>query len=201
MTNNQHPAAFFNRAADNNKQAILEQLKPRLQDARRLLEIGSGTGQHAAYFAKALPHLHWQCSDQQANLAAIGYWQKQMQLPEQAEPLNYQVGKNQWPFACDTVYTANTAHIMPQELVQLMYLDIGKHLPPKGKLFHYGPFRLAGEYTSDSNREFDLMLKEQGYGGLRDIEQLEAWAGLNKLKLKERIAMPANNLLLVWQKA
>ncbi|MPW31743.1 DUF938 domain-containing protein [Agarivorans sp. B2Z047] len=201
MTSNQHPAAFFNRAADNNKQAILEQLTPRLTSSWCLLEIGSGTGQHAAFFAKALPQLRWQTSDQQTNDAAIQYWQEYMLLSEQPPPLSYQVGKDVWPCDCDAVYTANTAHIMPKELVELMYSNIGDNLPPKGQLFHYGPFKQAGQYSSESNREFDLMLQAQGYGGLRDIEQLQAWAAKHDLHLKETIAMPANNLLLVWQKA
>ncbi|MDO6687105.1 MULTISPECIES: DUF938 domain-containing protein [unclassified Agarivorans] len=200
MKTNRHPAEFFNQAAENNKQAILSQLAPRLVRSQRVLEIGTGTGQHAAYFAKACPHLHWQCSDQQANLAAIEYWHSYFELNRQTQPLNYQIGQDCWPCECDAVYTANTAHIMSPTIVQQMYSAIGKGLPVNGYFFHYGPFKQAGAYSSQSNQAFDQMLQQRGYGGLRDIEELISWGALGRLELCEQIDMPANNLLLVWQK-
>ncbi|MGY5452990.1 DUF938 domain-containing protein [Agarivorans sp. MS3-6] len=195
-----HPAEYFNRAADNNKHAILGQIQARLSQHNTVLEIGSGTGQHAAFFAKACPQTRWQCSDQQANISAISYWQQFFALSPQPRPLNYQIGRDSWPCPCDAVYTANTAHIMSEAIAEKMYLAIGEHLKPSGAFYHYGPFKLAGKYSSDSNRDFDLMLRQQGYGGLRDIEQLKQWGLSVKLQLTEQINMPANNLLLIWQK-
>ncbi|WP_432468079.1 DUF938 domain-containing protein [Agarivorans sp. Z349TD_8] len=200
MNRKQHPATFFSQAAENNKQAILAQLLPWLKHHHSILEIGSGTGQHAAHFAAACPHLIWQCSDLQPNLAAINYWRQHMQLTQQPKPLSYQVGEDSWPCDVDAVYTANTAHIMTERVVKTMYLAIGQYLPEQGHFFHYGPFKQAAEYSSESNRAFDRQLLQAGYGGLRDLEQLQQWASTVAMTLRQKIEMPSHNLLLIWQK-
>ncbi|TAA48300.1 DUF938 domain-containing protein [Corallincola spongiicola] len=189
----------FSQSCENNKQPILDQLKPRLVNQRHLLEIGSGTGQHAQFFAKHLPHLCWQTSDRPDNHPSIDAWIAELNLTNLRSPLSFTIGEDNWPNQpIDTVFTANTAHIMQSEEVQIMMALVAEHLPLQGLFLQYGPFNIDGTYTSDSNHEFDQFLQQEGCGGIRDIAELERWA--KGLMLVEQIAMPANNLLLVWRK-
>ncbi len=183
---------------EKNKQPILDQLKVHFKTSRRVLEIGSGTGQHAVFFAKNLPHLVWHTSDVPENHASINAWISESQLENVVPPLEFTIGRNPWPaIQADAVFTANTAHIMqPTEVQQMMEL-VAANLPENGIFCQYGAMKVDGEFTSESNRDFDQSLKSKGFGGIRSIEELISWG--QGLQLVEKISMPTNNFLLVWK--
>jgi cyclopropane fatty-acyl-phospholipid synthase-like methyltransferase len=190
----------FSQACENNKQPILAELTTRLARVTRVLEIGSGTGQHAVYFAPRLPHLVWQASDLEVNHAGISMWLDDVKAPNLISPISFKIGEDPWPKQnFDGVFSANTAHIMQPSETETMMGLIAQQLPAKGVFCQYGPFKVDGQYTSESNAHFDQHLLSQGCGGMRDIRQLQTWA--TPMVLVERIDMPANNMLLVWQKA
>lgn len=189
----------FSQSCENNKRPILEQLRPRLRNQRHLLEIGSGTGQHAVFFAEQLPHLCWQTSDMSENHPSIRAWLADSAATNLQPPFDFTIGKSPWPaLNIDTVFSANTAHIMQPDEVQLMMAMVANGLPKQGLFCQYGPFTINGEFTSESNLEFDLFLKQENCGGIRDIAELTVWA--DGLTLEETISMPANNFLLIWRK-
>ncbi len=195
----------FSQACENNKDPILKVLKARFSDKQHVLEIGSGTGQHSVYFAAALTHLTWQTSDVSDNHPSVLAYGHEANLANWRKPLPFYIGKDAWPATdkpYDAIFSANTAHIMQPEEVQDMFSLIIEHLPRGGVFCEYGPFKFEGQFTSESNQAFDERLREQGYGGYRDIEELQAWAKTahGELGLEEIIPMPANNHLLVWQK-
>jgi len=166
----------------------------KLSSRRELvLEIGSGTGQHAAYFARELPHLVWQTSDVAENLPGIREW------VSDPPPIELEVGK-EWPKVdADAVFSANTCHIMSWQQVQRMIEGIGK-IETLQTFCLYGPFNYGGKHTSDSNARFDAMLRARDpASGLRDFEKINALAEKAGLRLEEDNAMPANNRLLVWK--
>lgn len=184
----------FSEASERNRAPILAILKRVFADRKRVLEIGSGTGQHAAYFAPELPHLVWQASDVAENLPGIREW---IATPC---PLELNVDK-EWPaLEADAVFSANTCHIMSWPQVERMFEGIGKIAALK-TLCLYGPFNYGGQYTSESNARFDAMLRRNDpASGLRDIEAINRLASGARLTLAEDNAMPANNRLLVWRK-
>lgn len=189
----------FCQASENNKGPILEQLKKHFSRCHTVLEIGSGTGQHAAYFSQHLPHLQWHTSDMPDNHPGITAWLEEAGVSNGIPPVAFTIGQDDWPLAtADAVFTANTAHIMQADVTQLMMEMVSEHLPSHGVFCQYGPFTVNGEYTSDGNRSFDRHLIMEGCGGMRDIQELVQWAG--SLTLVHRVAMPANNFLLVWRK-
>lgn len=189
----------FSQACENNKQPILDVLSRILVNRKCLLEIGSGTGQHAAYFAPRLPFLNWHTSDMPNNHLGIEAWLDDMQVSNLHRPIEFTIGINNWPErSFDAVYTANTTHIMQPSEAQLMMQLIADNLPFGGLFCQYGPFNFQGQYTSESNQAFDLHLKEQGCGGIRDIDELQRWA--KPLVLIETVPMPANNFVLIWRK-
>ncbi len=189
----------FSQPCENNKQPILTELKRELAEARKVLEIGSGTGQHAAWFANALPQLVWQPTDVQENHSSINAWVAEANCSNVLPPKPFFIGVDQWSFDnIDAVFTANTAHIMQVEETLLMMREVSGNLPQGGVFCQYGPFKIDGNCTSESNLAFDISLRQQGYGGIRDIEELALHA--EQLTLTRRIAMPANNFLLVWRK-
>lgn len=190
----------FSQACENNKQPILEVLNRVLVNKKNVLEIGSGTGQHAVHFATGLSHLDWHTSDMPDKHLGIAAWLKDAVVHNLHQPLSFTIGATStWPIAnIDAVYTANTTHIMQPSEAQLMMQLVAKNLPDGGLFCQYGPYNFQGQYTSDSNKAFDLHLSEQGCGGIRDIDELTLWA--EPLVLIETIAMPANNFMLVWQK-
>ncbi|WP_102798293.1 DUF938 domain-containing protein [Bowmanella denitrificans] len=191
----------FSQACENNKQPILQFLRVRFSNVRHVLEIGSGTGQHAVYFAPSLSPIVWQCSDMPHNHAGINAWIDEFPCDNLRRPLNFTVGEDDWPDTqADAVFTANTTHIMQPQQARLMMEMVAEHLPCGGVFCQYGPFNIDGQYTSDSNEQFDLHLKAQGYGGIRDINELQDWLAGTSLSLGQRVQMPANNQLLVWQK-
>ena len=193
----------FSPASERNGPPILAVLKDAFADCRRVLEIGSGTGQHAVYFGARLPHLVWQTSDLPDNHPSILAWQSEAALPNVLPPLALDVRQPwmQWPQApFDAVFSANTLLILPWPAVESMFAGIGHMLQDGGMLCIYGPFNVGGAYTSDSNARFDAALRAQSAQmGIRDIEQVLQLAQQQGLELLDDHAMPANNRLLVWR--
>lgn len=192
----------FSQACLNNRDPILQVLRRVFAQQHQVLEIGSGTGQHAVYFAEHLPHLHWQTSDLVENHEAILAWLDDYAGDNIAPPLELDVTQQDWPVSeFDAVFSANTAHIMPWEAVEQMFAGIPSVLQSGGILALYGPFNYNGTYTSESNRRFDGWLKAQApHRAIRDFELINALAQRADLTLLEDNAMPANNRLLVWRR-
>ncbi len=188
-------------SCDENREPILTVIQPLFQNARHLLEIGSGTGQHAVFFAAAMPHLIWQTSDVADNLPGIRCWLAEANLPNLPPPLTLDVNDN-WPDgAFDAVFSANTAHIMSAADVVVTFRGIGKVLAPGGCFALYGPFNDGGRFTSESNRQFDAHLKARDPRmGLRDLDDLREIAARHGLMLADNHAMPVNNRALVWRR-
>jgi hypothetical protein len=167
-----------------------------------VLEVGSGTGQHAVHFARHLPHLSWLCTDRVENHPGIKGWLDEAGLPNVSGPLQLDVSESVWPVDnANYAFSANTAHIMSWPEVELMFAGVAAVLPPGGLFCLYGPFNRAGEFTSESNRAFDRMLRERDPAmGIRDDRALIALGQRHDLVLTAESAMPANNRLLVWKK-
>lgn len=194
----------FSQACENNKRPILGVLRHAFSQTQRVLEIGSGTGQHGVFFAQGLPHVQWHCSDQLDYHSGINSWIQEADLTNIVPPTAFKVGEDEYPGVkedrvFDGVFTANTAHIMQKHEVILLMELVEKHLPKDGVFCQYGPFTMEGEFSSQSNLEFHHNLLARGYGGYRDLAELQQWAPA--LRLKKCHSMPANNLLLEWVKA
>ena len=192
----------FSAACERNKDPILEVLRVRFAGRTQVLEIGSGTGQHAVYFAQELAHLTWHPTEQLAYLADLTERVKLEGPHNLRVPMLLDVRQAVWPVhGVDAMFTANTLHIMSWPEVMALFNGIGTVLVPGGVLCIYGPFRYAGRYTSDSNREFDQMLQERDpQSGLRDIEAVRPLADQYGLHLVADLDLPANNRLLVFIK-
>jgi cyclopropane fatty-acyl-phospholipid synthase-like methyltransferase len=192
----------FAESSEQNKQPIHAVLQLEFANATSVLEIGSGTGQHAVYFAEKFPHLHWHCSDLAQNLPGIQLWLKESPCANLHGPHELDVMQAQWPaHPFDGVFTANTAHIMHWPMVVQMFAGIGRVLAVGGKSCVYGPFNYQGRYTSDSNARFDQWLKQRDpASGIRDIDDLQKLAHQSGLTLIQDYEMPVNNRLLVWRK-
>jgi cyclopropane fatty-acyl-phospholipid synthase-like methyltransferase len=194
----------YSESCDQNRDPILAVLKPRLADAVALLEIGSGTGQHAVYFGAALPHLTWQTSDLAEYHPGIHAWLDEAALSNVQPPLALDVSEpGAWPReAYDAVFTANTVHIMGEPEVAALFGGVGRLLSGGGLFFIYGPFNYGGRYTSESNARFDQWLKDRDpRSGIKDLDWLKSLADAADLVLEEDLEMPANNRTLVWRKA
>ena len=189
-------------AARRNREAILAVLAHELAKSSAVLEIGSGTGQHAVYFAERLPYLEWQTSDRAENIAGIAQWIDDTHLPNVPPPAVLDVLTDAPPAKrFDAVFSANTAHIMSMKAVERMFCVVGQVLKTGGSFCLYGPFNLDGRYTSESNAHFDQSLKRQDPEmGLRDLAVLDRLASTNGLQSVRRYAMPANNMIAVWKK-
>ncbi len=189
-------------ASERNKEPILSVLRERFAGILSVLEIGSGTGQHAVYFARHLTHLTWHPTEQLTYVHDLGMRVHQEGGPNLRPPTVLDVRQSIWPVqSVDGVFTANTLHIMSWQEVIAMYRGIGEVLAPRGLLCVYGPFRYDGEYTSESNRAFDQMLKERDpLSGLRDVRAIKELAGSYGLELTEDHDLPAFNRLLVFVK-
>ena len=193
----------FADSTERNRDPILAVLRRWVTAPNRILEIGSGTGQHAVYFAGALPDVLWQASDRAENLPGIGQWIEEAALPNLVEAIALDVSRGRWPRAAfDAVFSANTAHIMSWQEVESMIAGAASALRPGGLFFLYGPFNYGGRFTSESNARFDAGLRVQAaHMGIRDFEAVDACAGANGFVLVEDNAMPANNRLLVWRRS
>lgn len=189
-------------SCDENRQPIFNVIAPLLRDCQKLFEIGSGTGQHAVYFAAELPHLLWQTSDRLENHPGIQAWLDDARLRNVLPPVELDTVESAWPATTyDAVFSANTAHIMHWPAVEAMFAGVGCLLEPGGRFFLYGPFNYHGGYTSDSNARFDEWLKERDPGsGIRDAEALDALARVAGMQLVRDYEMPVNNRILYWQK-
>jgi len=189
-------------SCDQNREPILDVLRPLFSTCSAVLEIGSGTGQHAVYFAARLPHLYWIPSDREENLPGIALWREEADLPNVQEPLELDVTQKNWPQVdVQAVFSANTTHIMSWQQVQDLFRGVGETLPEGGLFLLYGPFNYDGDYTSDSNRRFDAWLKARDpLSGVRDFEALDQLAIQAGMQLQDDIAMPANNRILCWRK-
>lgn len=194
----------FSEACERNKEPIATELVRIFAQSQRILEIGSGTGQHAAYFALKLPHARWLPSDLAQHHEGICGWIKGCKLDNIDQPLALDVTQA-WPAAqslqADALFSANTLHIMSWQAVEAFFQGTGQILAVQAKLVVYGPFKLKGEFTSESNAKFEAWLKERDPdSGVRDFEAVDALARAQGFVLQERLEMPANNFLLHWQK-
>ena len=190
----------YSPASERNREPILAVLREHFADRQQVLEIGSGTGQHAVHFAAGLPHLTWQTSDRAENLDGIRAWLDEAGLPNTPAPLQLDVTQERWPAQqYDAVYSANTLHIMSWAEVERLFARLPEVLAANAKLAIYGPFNYGGRFTSDSNVAFDASLRAQvPHRGIRDFEAVDALARAIGLSLLEDRAMPANNRCLVW---
>jgi SAM-dependent methyltransferase len=192
----------FSDACERNREPILSVLRRVFGDRTAVLEIGSGTGQHAAYFAPALPHLAWQPSDVAENLPGIRLWREEAQTPRLAQPIELDVDRPFPDLEADAVFSANTCHIISWPQVERMFAAVAALLPKGGVFALYGPFNYGGKHTSPSNAEFDAWLRGRDpASGLRDFEAIDVLAKRHRLVLEEDNAMPANNRLLVFRKS
>jgi len=192
----------FSQACENNKDPILSVLKRVFDGPCEILGIGSGTGQHAVYFAEYLPHVMWQPSDLAIYLPGIGSWLEEARLENIKPPMFLDINQKPWPVSeIDAVFTANTLHIMSWDSVQVFIESLGKLMSPGAIFCCYGPFNVGGTYTSESNALFDVWLKKQNpLSAIRDLEAVISLASDAGIKLNEDIEMPANNKLLIWEK-
>ncbi len=188
-------------SCERNREPILGVLREHFADRRQVLEIGSGTGQHAVHFAAALPRLSWQASDRAENLPGIRAWLDEAALPNTPPPLELDVG-GPWPNGpFDAVFSANTLHIMAWPEVQRLFARLPAITTDDAVLAIYGPFNEHGRYSSDSNAAFDARLKARGeHMAIRDAEAVDALADAAGFRLRADVAMPANNRCRVWQR-
>ncbi len=190
----------FSSAAERNQQPILDQLRKFLPQRGTVLEIGSGTGQHAVFLTRNLPGLSWQPSDRLENLAGL----EARFLSEDSKRilplLKLDVISDPWPgCSFEAAYSANTAHIMPWEAVVAMFTGLATHLVPGARFCLYGPFNIDNRFTSESNAQFDAQLRAgDSQMGIRDMAAIESLANLHQMRLECKLAMPANNFLLVF---
>ena len=208
-------------AAERNQAVILAELRRCLPAQGRLLEIASGTGQHAAFCAAALPGWHWQPSDpDKGALQSIAAWRAQAAAPGLQPPLQLDVLQTRWPVEpaapvaslgstgsdasaaappWDAIFCANMLHIAPWACCGALMRGADRLLANDGQLITYGPYRVEGEATAPSNEDFDASLRGRNSGwGLRWLHAVQAEAAAAGLALHRRVAMPANNLLLVF---
>ena len=193
---------LFSESCEQNKEPILEVLQDVFKDSKNVLEIGSGSGQHAVYFAKHLKHLTWQPSDRSENLSSIQAWAAEAKLDNLKNPFELDVLNQPWNISTvDTIFTANSLHIMSWPMVEQFFNGVGQILEPSEKLLVYGPFSYAGEHTSPSNARFDQYLQQNNpLSGVRDFDDLEHLAEQQGLSLVQDYDMPANNRCLLWRK-
>lgn len=190
-------------ACERNRGPILDVLRDAFRDRTEVLEIGSGTGQHAVHFAAHLPQLRWQSSDRGENLPGVRAWLADAALPNTPAPLELDVAQGPWPARTfDAVFSANTLHIMSWAEVEQMFAGIAGCLCAGGVLAIYGPFNIDGRFTSDSNEAFDRALRAAvPHRGIRDAADVDALASRHGFALTADYALPANNRCRVWRKA
>lgn len=185
-----------------NRAPLLAVLREVLAGRSRLLEIGSGTGQHAVYFAPQFPGLTWQTSDLAENHPVIHAWLADEGTPNILPPLALDVRRGPWPeLQVDAVFSANTAHIMGWDAVEAMFAGVGRILEAGGVFALYGPFNYGGQYTAASNARFDAWLRQRDpASAVRDFEALDRLACAAGMTLWRDYDMPADNHTLVWCK-
>jgi cyclopropane fatty-acyl-phospholipid synthase-like methyltransferase len=191
-------------ASERNKRPILEVLRTEFREVRHVLEIGSGTGQHAVFFAREMPHLRWQTSDLAENHESIRA-RLATHAPRNVEPpllLDVDDVEALVPDGIDAVFSSNTAHIMSVRAVHRMFALVGRSLAAGGKFCLYGPFNFDGEFSSESNARFDASLRQRkATMGIRDLGDLDEYASESGMSRTRLYAMPAMNYIAVWEKA
>ena len=192
----------FSQACENNRGPISQVLERVLIDCQSVFEIGSGTGQHAVWFSRAMPHLQWQTSDRKENHQGIKQWISDSSLENIHHPLELDVGVGPWPEGLfDAIFTANTAHIMALSEVELMFSGVSKLLISGGLFCLYGPMQYSGVIAAESNRAFDAKLRAvKSTQGIREFNDLNKLATAVGMELIEDNDLPANNQLIIWQK-
>jgi len=188
-------------SSERNKAPILAVLRSIFAERKHILEIASGTGQHAVHFAGEMPHLTWQPSELPENLSGIQAWLDEARLPNVLPPIALDVNDAQWPATkADGIFNANTVHIIGQADVERMFAHIAQVILPGGCVCLYGPYNYNGTFTSESNARFDVWLKSRNpKSGIRDFEAVNELAASHGLILQGDIEMPSNNRLLVWE--
>lgn len=192
----------FSQSCENNKQVILGQLRDLFSDSRNVLELASGTGQHATWFGEQLPWLHWQPTELAANLVTLNPRCEAYAGSNLASPLALDVSEFPWPVpVSDAIFTANSLHIMPMSSVQELFRALGSLTAAGTVLAVYGPFNYGGNYSSESNARFDQwLLQQHPLSAIRDFELVDELARTAGFELLRDAAMPANNRLLAWHK-
>lgn len=196
-------AKGFAPAAERNRQPILEVLKRALPMTGLVLEVASGTGQHAEFFAEQIPDLRWQPSDASPEaLSSIEAWVRQSGRENLLPPIELDVRSGPWPIdAADAVLCINMIHISPWESSEALFREAGCLLGVGSPLITYGPYRVHGAHTAPSNAAFDESLRSRNpRWGVRDIDELTELAAQTGFTLRERVAMPANNMTLIWSR-
>jgi cyclopropane fatty-acyl-phospholipid synthase-like methyltransferase len=195
----------FSESCVQNRTPIIHIIKPLLATCETILEIGSGTGQHAVYFSAEMPYLTWYTSDCEQNHSGIQQWLDEAKLDNIKPPIVLDVcDQPAWQgldSSFDAIFSANTLHIMSTSHVECFFAEAASILKPQALLIVYGPFNYQGNYTSDSNARFDNWLKQQNpHSAIRDSEWLDELAEKSAMKRIQDYTMPANNRILVWQK-
>ena len=192
----------FSDACERNKDPILTTLREVLTTTRTVLEIGSGTGQHAVHFASALPYITWQTSDLTVNHETINSWISESSLKNVRKPIRLDVNMEKWPLqSAEAVFTANTLHVISWPSVKNMFEGVSKVLSENGVFCIYGPFKYRGKHISKSNELFDASIQTRfPGGGIRNYEDLLIVADTCQLKISDEFEMPSNNSLLVFAK-
>ena len=189
-------------SCDQNREPILAVIQPLLADCSSVLEIGSGTGQHAVFFAGNMPRLVWHTSDCAQYHHGIRQWLQEAGLDNIRAPITLDVSASTWPRQTfDAVFSANTVHIMHWPDVEAMFAGVATVLESGGRFLLYGPFNYDGRYTSESNSGF--VRRRQGRGpesGIKNFEDLDRLAQQAGLQLRNDYTMPANNRILYWEK-
>jgi len=195
------PAKPHAPACERNQGPILEVLLQHFRDRKQVLEVGSGTGQHAVHFGAAMPWLRWQTADMAENLPGIRLWLEEAALPNVLPPIELDA-TGVWPRGpYDAVFSSNTLHIMGWPEVQTLFAALDGVMARDAVLAVYGPFNYGGKFTSDSNATFDVWLKQRSAAsGIRDFEAVNELASTIGLNLIADHAMPANNRTLVWKR-
>lgn len=193
----------YSEACERNRGPILDVLRDAFADARHVLEIGSGTGQHAVHFAAGLAHAVWQPSDLPEHHPSIAAWRADGGLPNLRAPLALDVNDADWlPHPVDAIFSANTLHILSWASVEALFRGVARTLTAGGTLAIYGPFRYGGRHTAESNARFDAFLRARDpLSGIRDAESVDVLARAAGLTLVGDVDMPANNRTRVWKKS
>jgi SAM-dependent methyltransferase len=196
-------AKGFAPATERNRQPILDVLRRVLPPTGLVLEVASGTGEHAIFFSEQLPALRWQPTDTSSEaLRSIGAWVADTARDNLLTPLELDVRSPRWPVAqADAVVCINMIHISPWESTEALFGGASKLLAGGSSLFTYGPYRLHGEHTAPSNAAFDQSLRSRNARwGVRDIDDLVELGERTGFALEEQVGMPANNMSLVWRR-
>jgi hypothetical protein len=196
-------AKGFAPAAERNREPILEVLRRVLPASGTVLEIASGTGQHAVFFSERLPQLRWQPSDPAADaLRSIRTWVSEEARENLLAPIELDVRSKAWPIArADAMLCINMIHVSPWEASEALFEGAQRLLSADAPLVTYGPYRVHGEHTAPSNAAFDQSLRSRDpRWGVRDIDELSALATRTGFTLEQSVLMPANNMTLVWRR-